>query len=575
MDSAFDSFIGILDPSSLIDILPTIDFGANKERMAVLVNLVTKCSGHDQSEILLMNLFLILSDLAANNEKRSALASVGAIEAAVAAVALHIKSPVIVSPWLRFVLYLSLSNDPEVASRQAAAGVPEQLLAILELYPSNPVVLNDCMLAMGNLASSSPEAMAYFVTTGRAFFIVAAIMDRYSGSPDVLRWACYLVRWLSTSNRDYVPRAAQAGIPLRLVRAIRTFGPLTQPLLNHSLMALGSLCYRCPKCQAESFVSGALEAILTILRVVLPPGDDPVGEDSPESEDFAVALCFAMNNITSGYYDAQEYLLKEGALALLVRVLELFPTAPQVVENALFAISTIACNFYLAQIELNRLNTVSAVLRVGYLNRNSPSIMEAIFLTLGNISGDSIANKLEIAKNGGLHLMLDALEMFPNKKGICSRASRTIEFVFSIDENYKEYASEEVVNAVRAAAERYPDLPELKNCLLSITRSQDPAIVAAVAAGKCSGTVIPQCPGVCPYKTGRFYCPVCAKPQYTYFCVDCSVETGFVLRLCPVCVEHHLKEHPNHELHKTFMSRRCYCTKCLKEDDDDDDKKKK
>lgn len=559
------NLVSILDlsPAILERVVDSINFGANKETMAILVNLVTKYSGHDQSERLLLALLRKFYELSANVEKRSSLASVGAIEAALGALIMHINAPDIVNAWLTFTLYLSLSDDPQVASRQFTAGVAEQLATILELYINNPVVLRNAMLATGNLASASPEARAYLTTAGRAFSTIAAIMDCHPSHMEVTRWACYATKWLAHSNRDNNHLAAQAGIPVRIVRAIRTFGDAAPQLLNHSLMTIGNLSYACPKCQAEIFVSGALEMVLSLLRAILPPGNGPVGPDSDVDEDTVVCLCYAINNTSSGYYNVQEYLLREGALPLLVRVLKLFPTSPRIVENAFFAISTIACNFYISQTEIGRLNAVSAILHAGYVNRNSLTVQTALFLVLGNVSGDSDSIKLEIARSGGLDVMVAALEAFPTHKELCARASRAIEFVLSIDETYAGYASETVVAAVRTAAEHHPNLPELRNCLLSITRSQDPVIVAAVAEGKCSATVNPQCPGMCPYRRGKFYCPVCAKPQYTYFCVDCSIETKTTLRLCPVCAEHHLKEHPKHELLKTFMSRRCYCTKCI------------
>lgn len=561
-DGRLITFLLGLEPEILQRAFPHINFAKSRKTIGALVDLVTKHSGPPGNAALVHMMLEKLKEISTDNEKRSDLVSAGAIEAESYCLAAYIEVPEVVREWAWFTLFISLSDDPRVPERILAAGVPDQLLSVLDLYCDNCGLVIDVLCAIGNVCSVSTEARDRLTTTGSIFPRLARIMDSNSKSADILRWCSYAIKWLTHSNHGGNVCAAQAGIPARLVRTICDTSVITGALLGNVALALGNVSYMTSECQAEIHACGGLDTIVAILRAIVTRDDGGSISDEEVAEHtdktLVVSLCYAMNNIASGYYAAQEFLLREGALGILVRLMEIFSATPNVVENALFAISTIICNNYLSQLELVRLGAIPTILRVGHTYATSEHMLTALFLALGNTSGDSVETKSEIAGGGALGIALAALERFPDSGTLCARVARCVEFVLSTDENYEKYASEEVVAAIRAAAARHPELLELKNCLLSVTRTQDPEIVRATAMGACSATVNPHCADMCPYRRGKFYCPKCAKPQYTYFCVECSVEKKSTLRLCTVCAKRHAKEHANHTLLKTFMSRRCY-----------------
>ena len=574
-----------LDTESLQEFLHFIEFWDIEENMGVLVAIMAK---HMYTSEVAETLMKVFSNISLEEDRRQALAAAGAVEAAAVCLAANPEDLRVVYAWLSFTTYMSL-NDA-ILEREVRAGVPEALLRVMMAHNKDSTILRFGLLAMGNIAAASTEAKAYFSTSG-AFPLIARIMRLNPRDREVQLWACYAVKWLCQNNNKNTRRAGEAGLPALIVRAMSTCYRKAQQLqqqqeqlqlqqqqqlqrqqlqaVQHALCALGNMSYACPVCQAAIYACGGLPAILAVLRGLLvaaeaaaenSEGDDDNGDTN---DSLLISACYSVNNVASGYYAAQAYLLRAGALADLLRVVEAYPGHPHVVENAFFAMSTIACNFYLSQEEFFRLRAVPAILRAGYVNRASLAVQTALFLVLGNISGDSDNVKVAVAREGGLDAALAALRAFPSSTELCARAARAIEFILSTDSNYDTYASPELVATVRAAAARHPDSLELRNCTGSVTRTQDPAILAALADGRCSASVNPPCTDMCPYKKGRFYCPKCARPQYTFFCVECSIATKSALRLCPFCSKHHLRDYPGHTLVKSFMSRRCYCKECL------------
>lgn len=296
----------------------------------------------------------------------------------------------------------SVAADPTVSTAVVKAGGIPALSRVLARHVTTAAVTE---IACGALLQVVTAAAAAPASLGLALEPLVAAISIHSASPGIVVPACMLLRYALPDADDVPPAGAAAGaldhgsgMPSAIIATLvglLTSSSTSDAVVEHALLALGSITARYAQLQPSLAKSRGVEAVLRVLA-------------EKRSVAILTAACIALGAAAIGS-EGKAAALSGGGVSAVISVLKEHADLPDVVAAACGALARVAGGSAEARAALGSSGSIDLLCAVLVSHARNRLVVEAVCRALWHATANSPGNKAAMVSAGAIPRLVAVL----------------------------------------------------------------------------------------------------------------------------------------------------------------------